>query len=207
MDLGTADAVTALFFLKMKQDFPYHVLGVMFGGVAACTVLRWFDLVVDYVYVHAPVLRHSRNLSAPNNMIPLLEEQHAATMRCTRFTATFLPTMREFERLNPHLGPQKLVGESWDGRHLKTPHSSCFDFQRRTYSTKVHDNAIVKLAAAGLDAIQRFMYCTAASISPANTDESISSFIIDLETNQGTNMWSVLSRYKTYMYEIKQLLC
>ena len=195
MDLGTADAVTAVFFLKMKQDCAYHVLGVMFGGVSASTVLRWFDLVVDYVYVNAPVLRRSRNLSAPNNIIELLEEQHAATMRCTRFTASFLPTMREFERLNPHLGPQKLTGHSWDSRHLKTPHSSSFDFQRRTFSSKIQDNAIYKLACAGLDSVQRFIYCTAASISPANTDEGICSFIIDLETNQGLNLNSSYGLY------------
>ena len=157
----------------------------MYGGTSASTVLRWFYLVVDYVYANSPILLRSRNLSALNNMTELLEDFHGATMRNTRFSAAFIPTMNEAIRQNPQLGDLKPVCISWDSRHVKTPHSVSFDFQRRTFSTKIGDNAVVKLAAAGLDALQRFIYLTTASVSPANTDEAISRFLIDLETNQG----------------------
>ena len=102
--LGTSDALTSLFFLKRKQDIPYRILEQLMGGVNGSTLQRWFNMIVDYVYTHSPVLHRSRNLSNPNNMIPLLEELHAASMRCTRFSAAFLPTLRRIMRDNPQLG-------------------------------------------------------------------------------------------------------
>jgi hypothetical protein len=114
-----------------------------------------------------------------------LEELHSATMLNTRFCAAFLPILRRFEQNNPHLGPLQLVGMSWDSRHVHCPHTSSFDHQRRIYSTKIMDNAIIKLAVAGLDGKQRFIYMTSGSISPALTDEGLCSFLIDLEINQG----------------------
>ena len=106
-------------------------------------------------------------------------------LRNTRFTSSFTPTMQEAMRRNPQLGNLKLVGICWDSRHIKTQHPIDFKFQRRSYSTKIHNNAIVVLSACGLDAIEKFVYLTAASVSPANTDEALASFIIDLETDYG----------------------
>ena len=157
----------------------------MFGFASKSTAINWFDLVLDFVYSNAPVLQRSRNLSNFGNMGEIMEEFHGATMRNTRCSAAFLPTMHRFEQLNPHLGPQKLVCISWDSRCILCPHTSSFDHQKRMFSSKVKDNAIIKLAAAGLDGIQRFIYLTSASISPAMTDEGLCSFLIDLETNHG----------------------
>ena len=84
------------------------------------------------------------------------------------------------------LGHLKLCGVCWDSRHIPIHHCICFPLQKRTFSTKLSDNAIVKLAACGLDGIQKFVYLTTASISPSNTDEAMASFLIDFETNTGS---------------------
>ena len=157
----------------------------MFGGTSSDTLQKWFNLVLEYTYINSPILRRSRNLSNPNHMRAVLEELHAATLRNTRATASFTPTMLEVQRLNPHLGSLKLVVVVCDSRHIKCHHSICFFFQRRTYSTKIGNNAVVKLVACGLDGKQKFIYLTAASISPSNTDEAVCSFLLDMETNQG----------------------
>lgn len=183
--IGTSDSLTSLYFLKMRQDVPYQILEMIFGGTNRRTLHSWFHMVIDYIYCHSPILIRSRNLSNPNHMMALLEELHGATMRNTRCASTFLPTMLEFIRQNPLLGWMKLVVMSWDSRHILTPHSMDFDEQKRSWSTKVSDNAIVKLACSGMDSIQKFVYMCSASISPANTDEALASFLIDLEGNQG----------------------
>ena len=139
----------------------------------------------DFVYDNAHVLQRSRNLSNIGNMVELLEELHNATMLNTRFTAAFTPAKQRFEQLNPHLGPQKLVCMCWDSRCVFCHHTSSFDQQKRVFSTKVNDNAIIKLVVSGLDEIQRVIFMSSASISPAATDEGLCSFLIDLEANQG----------------------
>ena len=185
MDLGTADAVTALFFLKMKQDIPYDVLGIMYGGSVDTTMMRWFYLIHDFVYTNSAVLRRSRNLTGANHLTAILEELHGATLRNTRFTAAYTPTMNEAMRANPQLGQLKLVGMIWDSRSLECPHSVDFNFQRSSYSTKIGDNAILKIAACGMDGIQKFIYLTTCTISPRNADGAICRYLMDLEATQG----------------------
>ena len=158
---------------------------VMFGGTSTTTLNRWFHLVVDFIYRTSLVLIRSRNLGNPINLRAVLEEMHGGSMRNTRFSASFTPTMREVERRNPHLGTLKLCGVIWDSRAIKTEHSISFPFQRRSFSTKISDNAIVELAACGMDSLKKFVYMTTASISPVNADEAMASYLIDMETNQG----------------------
>ena len=185
MTLGTADAVTALFFLKFKQDIPYDVLGIMFGGSVDTTMIKWFYLVLDFVYTNSAVLTRSRNLTGGFHLLEILEELHGATLRNTRFTAAYTPTMNEVMRANPQLGQLKLVGTIWDSRSLRIPHSLDFNFQKSSYSTKIGDNAILKIAACGMDSIQKFIYLTTCSISPRNADGAICRYLMDLEANQG----------------------
>ena len=103
--------------------------------------------------------------------------------------------------------PLKLVVVLWDSRHVKCQHSTSFNFQRRSYSTKIGNNAVVKIAACGCDSIQKFVYMTAASISPANTDEAMTRFLMDMETTQGkfyvyTHITDITK--KLYQYQICQ---
>ena len=182
---GTADSMTAMFFLKFRQDIPYRYFGLLFGDAEHKTISKWFDDILDSVYQTSPLLVRSRNLSNPNNLRELLEDMHSASVRNTRFSASFTPTMNEAMRRNPLLGNLQLVGCMWDSRTIKIPKSQDFDQQRREYSTKIKCNGIVKIAASGLDGKQKFQYLTTNSISPACTDEAMSSFLIDLETTQG----------------------
>ena len=181
---GTADTITAMFLIKMRQDPSFRMLGLMFG-CNQMSAQNWFNIVLDFIYANSLVLQRSRNLGNVGNLTQVLEELHHATMLNTRFTAAFLPTLQRFLQLNPHLGQLKLVGICWDSNCVLCPHTSSFDHQKRIFSTKVHDNAIIKLCATGLDGKRRFMYIASASISPACTDEGLCSFLVDLETNQG----------------------
>ena len=181
---GTSDSITALFLIKMRQDPSFRLLGLMFG-CSSQTAQDRFNMVLDFIYANSSVLQRSRNLGNVGNLTEVLEEFHNATMLNTRFTAAFLPTLRRFEQLNPHLGPLKLVCICWDSNCVLCCHTSSFDHQKRMFSTKIKDNAIIKLAATGLDGIRRFLYVAGASISPSCTDEGLCSFLIDLETNQG----------------------
>ena len=181
---ATADTLTAVFFLKMRSDISYRVLGLMFG-CGSSTISDWFHLVLDYIYQNSPLLVRSRNLSNPANMRELLEEVHYATMMNTRFATSFLPTMQEAIRRNPNLQGYKLCGCSWDSRHILIAHCICFDHQKRQYSSKVCNNAIVKTAMCDMCGKQKFHYTVSASISPANTDESLCGFLIDLENATG----------------------
>ena len=147
------------------------------------------QMLLKSIYVDVD---RSRNLSNPNNMKAVLEELHGATLRNTRATAAFLPTMFQAQQQNPQLGQLKLVVIAWDTRHVKSQHSSSFNFQRRSFSTKIGDNAVVKIAACGLDSKQKFVYLTSASISPSNTDEALCSYLIDMEATQG--MFESLSK-------------
>ena len=191
--MGTSDALTSLFFIKFKNDIPYRPLEMLFGGVSARTLDTWFHLVLNYVYSFSPVLLRSRNLSNVNNLRAVLEELHGATMRNTRAATSFTPTMLEVMRQNPHLGILKLVIVIWDSRHIKCDHSISFNFQKSSFSSKIGDNAVVKMVACGMDAKEKFVYMTTASISPAHTDEALCSFIMDLETNQGKYRMNYLS--------------
>ena len=182
---GTADSMTAMFFLKFRQDIPYRYLGLLFGDAEHKTISSWFDDILDSVYQTSPLLVRSRNLSNPNNLRDLLEDMHSASVRNTRFSASFTPTMNEVMRRNPLLGHLHLVGCMWDSRTILIPKSQDFDQQRREYSTKIKSNGIIKIAASGLDGKQKFQYLTTNSISPACSDEAMSSFLIDLETTQG----------------------
>ena len=87
----------------MRKDIPYIALEMMFGGTTTTTLHSWFILVVKYIYNNSPILIRSRNLGNPNHMRAVLEELHAATMRCTRASTSYTPTMLEAARLNPLL--------------------------------------------------------------------------------------------------------
>jgi hypothetical protein len=67
----------------------------MYGGSVDTTMMRWFYLIHDFVYTNSDVLRRSRNLTGANHLTAILEELHGATLRNTRFTAAYTPTMNE----------------------------------------------------------------------------------------------------------------
>ena len=146
----------------MRQDPPYDTLALTYGFSSQRTAQHWFDLILDFIYDNSYVLQRSRNLGNLGNMTELLEECHAATMSNSRFATAFLPVMNRYYQqqrlIDPNFVYPKLVGFCWDSRCVLCPHSSSFDHQRRMFSSKVKDNAIIKLACAGLDGVQRFIY-------------------------------------------------
>ena len=115
----------------------------------------------------------------------IFEYLHAATRANSRCYHAFQPVVEQYMANNPQAGHMKLVVIAWDSRHIPVPHSSSFDHQTRLYSTKIHDNAIVKLVGSAMDAKAVFLYMFSASTSPSNTDESSTRYLLQVEENHG----------------------
>ena len=183
--VGTADSVMACFLLKFHKNIDDRFLGFLFGDQEKRNASRWFHLVLDYIYVNSQFLIRSRSLSQVNHLRDLFEELHGSTMRQSRCAEMFRPQVLNYQANNPAAGPMKLVTISWDTRHIKIPKLSDHLNQRRSYSTKIKQNALSKLIGASQEGIVAFIYVLAASISPASNDERLARYILDMETNLG----------------------
>ena len=183
--LATPDALAILFLLKLRKDIDYLSLQLFFGDVADGTLERWFHCVLDFIYSQGSLLDDLRHLSHHLVMRDILEDLHSATVNNSRCYAAFLPMLQDFMNRNPHLGQLKLVLIGWDSNHIPISHTSCFTHQQRLYSTKIHDNAIVKLVGCGMDAKGRFLFMLAASTSPSCTDQGLARYLLNVEATQG----------------------
>ena len=114
-------------------------------------ILKWF-------IEHDPILQRNRNLSNPANLANLLEDAAIAVDQYPRVRGVF--------NTGPHRG-LRLAILLLDGRHIRVPHSTDYYFQRRTHSTKIHNNAVVKLTVADVTGMPLFSTPLSASFSPA----------------------------------------
>ena len=187
--LGTPDAVTGLFLLKFHKAYDDRMLGLLYGGSDKTVPEKWFRLVLRHVYAQSPFLIRMRSLGQLNNLWELLVECNQATMTNSRLATIFARQVHQYEINNPLLiqqhGPMRLVVFEWDSRHLKIMKPENHQHQKRTYSSKIKSNAVVKLVGCTSDAIVRFIYILTASTSPSCTDESLARYMIDMETNLG----------------------
>ena len=147
--LATADSVAVLFLIKQRKDIDYVSLQLFFGDVGDGTLERWYHAVLRFIYAQGALLQRLRHLSNIPNMTRILDDLHEATAANSRCYTVFGRMLRRYMIQNPHLGEVKLCVCAWDTRHIPIPHSSCFSHQSRLFSTKIHNNAIVKLVGAG----------------------------------------------------------
>jgi hypothetical protein len=183
--LGTPDAVTGLFLLKMHKALDDRMLGLLYGGSDKTVPESWFKMVLRHIYSTSPFLVRMRSLGQNNNLRDMFEECHQATMANSRCAAVFAPQVQQYQINNPNAGPMRFVLLGWDTRHMKLMKPENHEHQKRLFSTKIKSNAIVKLVGCPPDGIVRFLYVLLASLSPSCTDEGLSRFIIDMETNLG----------------------
>ena len=134
-----------------------------------------------------------RDLSDDAKFLRILEELHNATRANERCYHAFQGHLDEYMAQNPQLGFVKLIVIAWDTKHIPVMHSTCFEHQTRLYSTKIHDNAIVKLVGCGMDGIAKFLFMLNASTSPSCNDQGIASYFLEVENNQGRFRTSVIS--------------
>ena len=115
----------------------------------------------------------------------IFEYLHAATRANSRCYHSFQTVKDRYMANYPQTGHMKLVVIAWDSRHIPVPHSRSLDHQTRLSSTKIHDNANVKLVGSNMDAKAVFLYMFTASTSPSNIDESSTRYLLKVEENQG----------------------
>ena len=183
--ITTADGLCACFLYKLKKNPSDRDLNVIFGceGHNYGGAIEWFKDILNNTYVNHPLLQLSRSLGQGNNLFALFMCIHQDTRTNTRFCAFFeslrLQTSRAVGR------DLLLCCVSWDTRHVKSQKPGNFHDQTRTWSSKSNFNATAKLVAAGLDGKAKLVFMCGASSSPANTDERLVRFMIDMETNAG----------------------
>ena len=182
---GTADAMAALFLMKLKHDITVSVLLEMFGLRSKATVKKWFYFLLEWVYMNSPIIQRMQNLSNPQVKLDIMNELVCATLLDEKFSAVYSGWVQRYNNSNPNQVPKRLTCVSYDSKVIKTPSSLSFDHQKRTFTTRINKNGMLKLVGAALDGTQKYIYVTTASISPAHTDESLSSSILHFEANSG----------------------
>ena len=185
---GNVDTVAAAFLYKMKKDPSFRDLARQLGNRSPSTPQGWFWAVLNHIYDFSPILVLNRNLGQGNNLFDLLNEASDASNRSPRFRTFFEPVLAHWIANHPGQPIPRLVGLSWDSRVVEIPHLSDFDKQRRTHSTKVNDNGILKLIATGTDGRAYFNLVLSNCCSPANTDRMISEFLLRLEMDPNNNL-------------------
>ena len=124
-------------------------------------------------------------MANPINLNLAWEEICGATARDERLTATFGPTVRQYEvSQNLPQGSMKLGCIAIDSRHNVITKSQDHTNLKRQFSEKNKGNAIVCHIVSSVDGRGVFVLPLCAATSPSNTDERIMKYITDLEINR-----------------------
>ena len=171
----TADALTCLLLRKMREGIDNRNLGVEFA-LPCGQISRVLSQIRDHIYQNNDWIQRGRNLHIARNLDALLEEGHQATMRCERTAAMFQQLCFYNERL---------VVWEWDSTDISIQKSRNHSVQKRTFSTKSNQNCLHKLEACDATGIVVYSTLLAASVTPANTDESTSHYNVVTESRLG----------------------
>ena len=138
------------------------------------------------------------NLQQPNLMTSLLNDAIAATARDPRAIGIY-----------GHLevpGTNLLILHG-DGRAVRIQKPTDPHLQKRTHSTKIHDNAIQKLTRCDSEGLPLVTFPLMASISPAGTDESNSDRLVTLnQAGVPGGLSSILQAHRQHNVTIVLLL-
>jgi hypothetical protein len=128
----------------------------------------------NYYWLTDPFIQRNNNLNDPANLQALLRQGIDATARDQRTTALY-----------GHLtlpGTQLLV-VAIDSRAVKIPQSQDPHLQKRSISTKIHDNSVQKMSVTTVEGLPLITFPLMCSISPAGTDESNCEHLITIHEN------------------------
>jgi hypothetical protein len=179
----TADSITGLYLLKMRDNNDFRILGRMYE-CEKDTARLWFNRVRDSIQIGSPFLDRIRNLGNNARLRESYLEISQATQRSEMLYAVFSP-LRDAYAIRVGLNPAdvKLAVVCLDGLHCAVQKSSSHEHFRRLHSGKLKKNGVVIQGIASLDAKPQFIGCMTASISPANTDERIAAGLYQMNAN------------------------
>ena len=120
----------------------------------------------DYIFEHDASLIRNRNLSNPVNVRHLLLTALQATNNNARVRAIF-----DYARYSRGAAPghppyDNLILLAIDGNHIEVSRSKDPHLQRRTYSTKIKGNAVVKIRVSDAEGKPLFSTSMMCSLSP-----------------------------------------
>ena len=166
----TPDSLALLFFGKVRLNLKDRVAAAGLG-IHHKHVEKWLRILRDYYFTHDPFIQRNVNLHVRANLQSLLRQGAAATARCPRTTALYghlcLPNT-------------DLVVVAIDSRAVKIQQSTDAHLQKRSISTKIHDNALQKMTISDMSGLPLCTFPLMCSISPAGTDESNCHHLITL---------------------------
>ena len=166
----TPDSLALLFFGKVRLNLKDRVIAAGLG-IHHKHVEKWMRILRDYYFTHDAFIQRNVNLSVRANLQAVLRQGAAATARCPRTTALYghlcLPNT-------------SLVVAAIDSRAVRIQQSTDAHLQKRTISTKIHDNAVQKMTISDMSGLPMCTFALMCSISPAGTDESNCERLISL---------------------------
>ena len=158
----TADSLACLLFAKVRLNEKDRVVASMLG-IKHQNVDKWLKILRDYYFTHDPFIQRNVNLSVRVNLQAVLRQGAAATAACPRTSAIYGHLCR------PNTD---LVVCAIDSRAVKIQKSTDAHLQKRSISTKIHDNALQKMTISDMSGLPLCTFALMCSISPAGTDES-----------------------------------
>ena len=158
----TPDSLAVLFFGKVRLNLKDRVVASGLG-IHHKHVEKWLRILRDYYFTHDTFIQRNVNLSNRANLQAVLRQGAAATARCPRTSAIYGHLCR------PNTD---LVVVAIDSRAVKIQKSTDPHLQKRSISTKIHDNALQKMTISDMSGLPLCTFALMCSISPAGTDES-----------------------------------
>ena len=166
----TPDSLACLFMLKVRLGQTDRVVAAELG-IDPKNARKWVKIMRDYYFTTDTFIQRNLNLGIQANMQALLRQGIDATARCQR-TSTLYGHLRR-------PGTELLVVVI-DSRAVKVQQSSDAYLQKRTISTKIHDNSVQKMTISDASGLPMVTFPLMCLISPAGTDESNCEHLITL---------------------------
>ena len=158
----TPDSLACLFMGKVRLNQTDRVVAAQLG-VTHKVVQKWLALLRNHFFLTDPFIQRNLNLGIQANLQSLLRQGIEATARDQRASALYghltLPNT-------------ELLVCIIDSRSVKIQQSADAHLQKRSISTKIHDNSVQKMTISTVEGIPMITFPLMCSISPAGTDES-----------------------------------
>jgi hypothetical protein len=158
----TEDSLTCLFLGKVRLNQADRLVAAQLG-IAPRQVQKWVTALQHHIFLTDPFIQRNMNLGLQGNLQALLRQGIEATARDQRTSALYGPLT---------LPNTQLLVVAIDSRAVKIQQSADAHLQKRTISTKIHNNSMQKMTIATCEGLPMITFPLMCSISPAGTDES-----------------------------------
>ena len=158
----TPDSLSCLFLAKVRLNESDRLVAAQLG-VTHRVAQKWIKALRDHYFSTDPFIQRNLNLGIQANLQALLRQGVEATLRDQRATALYGHLTR------PNT---ELLICIIDSRAVKIQMSSDGYLQKRTLSTKIHNNSVQKMTISTVEGLPMITFPLMCSLSPAGTDES-----------------------------------